>query len=586
MRTLFQGSQIRGSVALLAGGLATVLLVLALVMAVVNEREYKRQQARELEIQAQIVAASVAPALLFYNSANAQEYLNALQANPSITAAAVYDTGGRRIAAFHRNHRQAPPETFTAGPSRFEGRSIISSTAVEQEGAVLGSVYLQTEVESPLQRLARYLAVGIIIVLAALVIIVLGFAQGALGRANIELERRADELARANTRLSKEVSERQKAENALAQAQKMEAIGQLTGGVAHDFNNLLMVISSGLRLLETRDDEKKRAAIVTAMKQAVERGANVTKQLLAFSRRQKLMPEVALVQERLSNLRPLLERSLREDISLAFDFDGADLAVKIDPGQFDLAILNLAVNARDAMPKGGALTIRVEKLHEAGDDVAAIRVIDTGTGMTPEIMTRAFDPFFSTKEVGKGTGLGLSQVYGFALQSGGRCELESETERGTTVTLLLPVTHEAPVRRDPELSEESRGAGAILMVEDDDSVSAMVGEMLVDLGYEVTRVASAQDALTKLADGASSVDIIFSDIIMPGGMSGIDLAREVKQRRPDLPILLTTGYGGHEELDTHEFPVLRKPYNREELSAALAQAATSSKVASRQRVGL
>jgi CheY-like chemotaxis protein len=193
--------------------------------------------------------------------------------------------------------------------------------------------------------------------------------------------------------------------------------------------------------------------------------------------------------------------------------------------------------------------------------------------MSPEVKARAFDPFFSTKEVGKGTGLGLSQVYGFALQSGGRCELDSEPGRGAAVTLLLPITQEAPARIEVRAKEDHQGAGAVLMVEDDDSVGAMVGEMLVDLGYDVVRAASAQEALTKLADGAASVDIVFSDIIMPGGMSGIDLAREVKRRRPDLPILLTTGYGGHEEIDTHDFPVLRKPYNREELSAALARVA-------------
>jgi len=571
MRPLFQKARISGSGVAFAAGLAAVLLGLALLMAVINESEYQRQQTRELETQAQIVAASVAPALMFYNNANAQEYLDALQANPAIAAAAVYDVSGRRIAAFHRPGRDPPPATFSPEPPRQRGRLITSSTTVERDGAPLGAVLLQTEVESALQRAARYAAIGIVIVLAALVIVVLGLAQGALRTANAELARRADELSRTNARLSREIAERQKAESALAHAQKMEAIGQLTGGVAHDFNNLLMVISSGLRLLETRDDEKKRAAIVTAMQQAVERGANVTKQLLAFSRRQKLSPEVTLVQERLANLRPLLERSLREDITLRFDFHDADVAVKVDPGQFDLAVLNLAVNARDAMPKGGDLVVRVEKIVEAGQAMAAVSILDTGSGMSPEVRARAFDPFFSTKETGKGTGLGLSQVYGFALQSGGRCELESELGRGTKVTMLLPSTHEAPVRPGAPAKVESGGAGAILMVEDDDSVSAMVGEMLTDLGYQVVHVANAQDALKKLADGASAVDIVFSDIIMPGGMSGIDLAREVKRRRPDLPILLTTGYGGHEELETHDFPVLRKPYNREELSAALAR---------------
>jgi len=307
------------------------------------------------------------------------------------------------------------------------------------------------------------------------------------------------------------------------------------------------------------------------MRQAVDRGANVTRQLLTFARRQKLSPEVALLQERLSSIEPLLERSMREDVTLKRDFRGEDLAVKIDPGQFDLAVLNLAINARDAMPKGGSLTLRVEKVREGREAFAAIRIIDTGAGMSPEVKARAFDPFFTTKDVGNGTGLGLSQVYGFALQSGGRCEIDSAPGLGTTVTLLLPLAEEAPARPPAKASERNVSTGAVLMVEDDEGVGAMVAEMLADLGYEVTCVTNAQEALTRLDQDGAAVDVVFSDIIMPGGMTGIDLAREVRQRRPALPILLTTGYGGHDELEPHEFPVLRKPYDRDELGRALSR---------------
>lgn len=557
---------------------APVLLVAALLLfigvagALFAESDFRGQKVEQARAHARVLASSVSAALVFQDSADAQEAVRAIAAAPDVGAIGVYDSHGNLFVG--RTGRLGPPPEHVSDPAyaRFQERYAVALEPVVQNETNLGAVYVRVVPGGGPARWMRYIGLGLLLLMAILLLGILAAAQRNQHAASAELERRASELARTNARLSREVAERQKAENALAHAQKMEAIGQLTGGVAHDFNNLLMVISSGLRLLETRDDEEKRGAIVSAMRQAVEKGANVTKQLLAFSRRQKLSPEVACVQERLTALRPLLERSLREDISLQFDFRGDDLAVKIDPGQFDLAVLNVAVNARDAMPRGGSLTVRVERIEREGTTFAVVSVTDTGTGMSPEVKARAFDPFFSTKEVGKGTGLGLSQVYGFALQSGGYAELESEVGQGATVSLLLPVTDEAPTRRQLPKREESRGAGAILMVEDDDSVSAMVGEMLLDLGYEVVRVDNAKAALAKLADGAADVDIVFSDVIMPGGMSGIDLAHEVKRRRPDLPILLTTGYGGHEELGTHEFPVLRKPYSREDLSAALARA--------------
>lgn len=557
---------------------APVLLVAALLLIVggggawMGESDFRTQKVEQARAHARVLATSVSAALTFGDVAEAEHAVEAIAAAPDMGAIGVYGANGALFVSREGALGPPPARVNDTAFARFENNYAVAVEPVVQNATQLGWVYLRVLAGDGAARWMRYVGVGLLLLMAVLLLAILAAAQRDQHLASAELERRADELARTNARLSREINERQKAESALAQAQKMEAIGQLTGGVAHDFNNLLMVISSGLRLLETRDDEKKRAAIVSAMQQAVERGANVTRQLLAFSRRQKLTPEVALVQERLTNLRPLLERSLREDIRLTFDFQGPDLAVKIDPGQFDLAVLNLAVNARDAMPKGGALTVRVEQVEEAGEKLAAVRVIDTGAGMSAEVKARAFDPFFSTKEVGKGTGLGLSQVYGFALQSGGRCELDSELGNGAAVTLLLPITQEAPARAEVKTNEEAKGAGSVLMVEDDDSVGAMVGEMLLDLGYEVVRATSAKEALTKLADGAASVDIIFSDIIMPGGMSGIDLAREVKRRRPDLPILLTTGYGGHEE-SAHDFPVLRKPYNREELSAALARVA-------------
>jgi signal transduction histidine kinase/ActR/RegA family two-component response regulator len=556
---------------------AALLLVVGIVGALIAESDFRAQKVEQVRAHARVLASSVSAALAFQDAAEGAQAVVAIAAAPDVGAVAVYHSDGTLFVA--RDGQAGPPPSRApeAPLAYFRDGYAIAAEPVLQSGTRLGTVYVQVTPSVGAARWMRYLGVGLLLLMAVLVLAIVAAAQRGQHLANTELARRAEELARTNARLSREVAERQKAESALVHAQKMEAIGQLTGGVAHDFNNLLMVISSGLRLLETRDDEKKRASIVNAMQHAVDRGANVTKQLLAFSRRQKLSPEVALVQARLNNLRPLLERSLREDITLGFDFRGDDLAVKIDPGQFDLCILNLAVNARDAMPKGGALVVRVEEVHESRTSMAAIRVADTGFGMSPEIVARAFDPFFSTKDVGKGTGLGLSQVYGFALQSGGRCEIESEVDRGTTVTLLLPITEEPVAPRDSDSKDENMGAGSVLMVEDDETVGALVEEMLSDLGYDVVRVSNAHDALTKLADGAASVDVVFSDIIMPGRMSGIDLAREVKRRRPDLPVLLTTGYGGHEEIEAHDFPVLRKPYERHELGAALSRVMTHAR---------
>jgi CheY-like chemotaxis protein len=308
------------------------------------------------------------------------------------------------------------------------------------------------------------------------------------------------------------------------------------------------------------------------MRQAVDRGAGLTKQLLAFSRRQKLSPEVVIVQDRIENLRALLERSLREDIALKIDFDTDPSPVKVDPSQFELAILNLTVNARDAMPSGGVVSIRVHNQQNAADGFAVVSVSDNGVGMHADVAARAFDPFFTTKEVGKGTGLGLSQVYGFVLQSGGRCELDSREGGGTTVTLMLPLTDEPMPARiiKAEVKPIHNGAGEILVVEDDDTVASLVCDMIDDLGYTATRVPNAHEALARIERGLP-VDAVFSDIIMPGGLNGIELAMELRRRRPDLPILLTTGYSGHGVAEAQDFPVLRKPYDRDELGAALAQ---------------
>ncbi|MDA9477024.1 histidine kinase [Bradyrhizobium sp. CCBAU 65884] len=397
---------------------------------------------------------------------------------------------------------------------------------------------------------------------------------------------RTRELKEANEQLRLEMNERARVEETLRQAQKIEAIGQLTGGVAHDFNNLLMVISGGLDMLDRQTDPNRRRRLMDGMIQAAQRGASLTKQLLAFSRRQKLRPEPVDVAAQIGGMRELLDRSLRGDVHVEFEFPDSLWPVEVDPGELELVILNLAVNARDAMPNGGTILVRGENLPELNDaeiagDYVRLSVIDTGVGMAPEILSRVFEPFFTTKDVGKGSGLGLAQVHGFATQSRGTVRIQSEAGRGTSIELYLPRSFDVPsserhlidlTRVRPKKSNQGR----ILLVEDDDEVAALVAEMLGQLGYEVTRAASAAAALGALADGRS-VDLIFSDIMMPGGMNGVELAHEIKRRRNDIPVLLTSGYA---EASVHEaqaagIQILAKPYHIDELSAALSAARSS-----------
>ena len=391
-------------------------------------------------------------------------------------------------------------------------------------------------------------------------------------------------LRHLNETLEVRVAERSaeliEAQTALAQAQKMEAVGQLTGGVAHDFNNLLMVISGGLEMLSRLHDPERRQRVMEGMRHAVERGTALTKQLLTFSRRQALKPEPIALDQRISAMRELLERSLRGDIQVVAQFAPDLWPVNVDPTQLELAVLNLAVNARDAMPGSGILTIRADNAPGLDDgeligDFVLLSVSDTGTGIPPEILARLFEPFFTTKDVGKGSGLGLAQIYGFAKQSGGVVRIDSEVGRGTKVMLFLPRSDRAMLTSNPPTSVGStqlrdvdprKPAATVLLVEDDETVAALAAESLDQLGYKVARVPDAVAALAELANGRC-IDLVFSDIMMPGGMSGADLAREIIRRRPNLPVVLTTGYDGQSVLTAAELklPLLRKPYRLEAL---------------------
>ncbi|MDB5470454.1 MAG: multi-sensor hybrid histidine kinase, partial [Caulobacter sp.] len=384
-------------------------------------------------------------------------------------------------------------------------------------------------------------------------------------------------------RVAEEIVQRGKAEEALRQAQKMEAVGQLTGGVAHDFNNLLMVIQGGLDMLDRQDDPARRTRLLQGMRQAAERGSALTRQLLAFSRRQPLAPEAVDLQARIGGMRELLDRSLRGDVHVDLEFDADVWPVEVDAGELELVILNLAFNARDAMPKGGEIVISAGNVVDwrEGDvvgDFVRLEVRDSGTGMSEKVKARVFEPFFTTKEIGKGSGLGLAQAYGFARQSGGSVRIESTEGEGTRVILMLPrstkpvVEAARPALDTGPVRTASRFSGCVLLVEDDDEVAALVTEMLHQIGFDVTRAASAVGGLGALANGRK-IDVVFSDIMMPGDMNGVDLAREIHERRPDLPVLLTSGFAeasrrAAEDLGVH---VLPKPYRLDDLASAIRE---------------
>jgi len=405
-------------------------------------------------------------------------------------------------------------------------------------------------------------------------------------RASNQLEalvvERTSELEKANQELRTQMAERAQIEETLRQAQKIEAIGQLTGGIAHDFNNLLMVISGGLDMLDRRADPARRERLMDGMRQAAQRGSALTRQLLAFSRRQSLEPESVDLVLRIGRMRELLDRSLSGDVHVEVQFEPDLWPVEVDPGELELVVLNLAVNARDAMPDGGSILIEAsnapgETVLGITGDFVRLTVTDSGTGIPEEVRTRVFDPFFTTKEIGKGSGLGLAQVYGFARQSGGTVWIESECDRGTSVIMLLPRSARVPDQPDGERPAEDdspdASAGTVLLVDDDEEVAALVGEMLEHLGYRVTHAASATDALTALQNGCR-VDIVFSDVMMPGGMNGVELAREIRTRALGVPVLLTSGYAeaAQQSAAAEGVHVLAKPYRLEELAISLRTA--------------
>ena len=403
----------------------------------------------------------------------------------------------------------------------------------------------------------------------------------ALNQANGKLERLNEHL---NARIEAETTARGRVQAELFQMQKLEAIGQLTGGIAHDFNNLLTVITSGLQFLTRPRDEAHRDRVLARIQDAAWRGAHLTQRLLAFARRQPLHPERLDLSHQMDGMRTLLMHALRENIEMHVELEPGLWPVEADVAALELALLNLAVNARDAMPDGGRLLLAARNDPLPGGnlgqhdlmpgDYVRISLIDTGIGMAPEVLEKVFEPFFSTKPEGKGTGLGLAQVYGFARQSGGAAMLESTVGEGTKVHILLPRS----LRPQPEAGQpvgDLMRTGRkvehlrVLVVEDDDSVAATVVEMLEELEHTATRVATVASALASLS--GNRYDLVFSDVLLPGGESGLDLAREMARQSIAVPVVLTSGFGGGmtQRLAAANLPFLRKPYRIENLRDAI-----------------
>jgi two-component system NtrC family sensor kinase len=382
-------------------------------------------------------------------------------------------------------------------------------------------------------------------------------------------------------RFQEETARREVAETALKQAQRLEAIGQLTGGVAHDFNNLLMIVYGNVERLKREVNAGNRAKrALEAIETAVQRGTHLTRQLLSFSRRQTHEARILDLKERLPEVREMLQSSLRGDIAVELRIPEGLWQTKVDISEFDLALLNLAVNARDAMSAGGRLTISGRNVHFAEPnaldlhgDFVAVSVEDTGAGIPPDVLGRVFEPFFTTKEVDKGTGLGLSQVYGFAQQAGGTATVASEPGKGTTVTLYLPRSVEQEQERAADDAVDAaylRRSGLVLLVEDNAEVADVTLDLLEEAGYTSLCATDVASARAILETRKGKIDIVLTDIVMPGGANGLDLARWIRRRDNTLPVVLATGYSDNAQIAADEgFIILRKPYDAEGLRAAL-----------------
>jgi signal transduction histidine kinase len=561
--------------AFIAAG-ALSLIIAGLAVALYSEDRYRARTTAEAEVQAQVLAATVPAALSFGDKAALQEYVDALRVNADVDAAGVFDARGALEAGFTRSvlaSRFADVITPATAPGR-----IIAIAPVTVDGRPIGTVYLRNRTEPLAQRVTRYLAPGGLVLMAVLMFLVMA------------LDARA--LRAANRDLAAQIEGREKAEEALRQSQKLEAIGRLTGGIAHDFNNMLAIVMGNLELLLRRiepEDQRRRRLAEHAMEGA-KRAAGLTQRLLAFSRQQPLKPTSADIARTVSEMTDLLRRTLGETIAVETVAAGGLWRANIDLPQLEAAIVNLAINARDAMPDGGKLTIETGNAYldrsyaDAEQDVAPgqyvlVAVTDTGHGIPPDVLSQVFEPFFTTKPPGVGTGLGLSQVHGFIKQSGGHVRIYSEVDVGTTVKLYLPRAAGEPEGTRPGVLRgalSGRRNLTVLVVEDEAGVRDFAVDALVELGYDVLSADGAKAALERI-DSNGEIALMLTDVVMPE-MNGRLLAEEALRRRPGMTVVFMTGYtrnaivhNGVLDGGTH---LVTKPFTisqlRDELEAALA----------------
>jgi signal transduction histidine kinase len=430
-------------IALLA---AAFLLTAGIAIARYEDQLYTTQQIRDVTEQAQILAASVSAAVSFGDRAAAEEYVNALKVNPELRAAGVYDGSGKLFARFFRGSTlpAAMPLSSTNWDALTSDGTLTVKVPVSAGGKTIGAVSVVATTEPAQRRFARYIGLILLVTMGALVIAVLGFSQAAISN-------RAEQLAQVNARLKQEMDERQKTEEALRQSHKMEAIGQLSGGIAHDFNNLIMIAKGSLGLLRKRLGpeiiQPRAEQYLVSADEALDRAAALTRRILAFSRRQPLSAQAVHLGNIIADMNALIKHSVGEGVKIETDL-ASRWQTLCDVSQMENVILNLAINARDAMPDGGVLTIETRDVSLASappsvaefvpGDYVALSVRDTGVGMSEEVLQRAFDPFFTTKPLGKGTGLGLSMTFGYVRQSNGYLAISSVPHQGTAITIYMP----------------------------------------------------------------------------------------------------------------------------------------------------
>jgi len=550
---------------------AIVLVAASIAVALYDESQYRLQTTEAANVQARVLADTVTAALVSGDHEALRNYANALRANSGVDAVGIFDDQGRRVASFTRSHiadRLSQVKTPATAPGQ-----VIVFASVAQGGVKRGTVYLRDRTEPLARRLSRYIAPGFLVLMASLMFAVMSLDARALRLANRDLEA--------------QIEEREKVEAALRQSQKMEAIGRLTGGIAHDFNNMLGIVMGNLDLLLRRfsDGDPKLVRLAEHAMEGAKRAAALTQRLLAFSRLQPLRPTDADIAKTVTDMTHLLRRTLGETVAVETVSAGGLWRAHIDLPQLETAIVNLAINSRDAMPNGGKLTIETGNAYldrayaEADEDVkpgqyVMVAITDTGVGIPANVLGQVFEPFFTTKPTGMGTGLGLSQVQGFIKQSGGHIRIYSEVGVGTTVKLYLPRSQtdlDRPVAGALRSEAPGRRDLTVLVVEDEIGVREFAVEALGELGYDVISADGAKAALEQLG-AHPEVALMLTDVVMPE-TNGRVLAEQALARWPSLRVVFMTGYtrnaivhNGVLDAGTH---LVTKPFTVAQLGAEL-----------------